>query len=78
MDKKVEIYTSSSCPFCHQAKDFLTENNIAFTEYNITEDPSHQEKLLERSGQSHIPVIYINDEMIVGFDESKLRELLSL
>ena len=76
--KKVEIYSSQTCPFCQQAKDFFADNNIEYIEYDIMSEPEHQSKLLERSGQSHIPAIFIDGELVIGFDESKLKELLEL
>lgn len=37
--KNVTIYTSSSCSYCHAAKDYFNENNIPYTEKNVSEDP---------------------------------------
>lgn len=78
MNKKVEIYSSQTCPFCQQAKEFFKDNNIEFTEHDVMSDPEKQKELMERSGQTHIPVIFIDDEKVVGFDEEKLKEMLEI
>jgi len=78
MDKKVEVYSSPTCPFCTQVKDFLKENNIDFKEINILEKEENRAELTERSGQAHIPVTFVDEEMIIGFDEDALKKALGL
>jgi len=74
--KNVTIYSTPTCHFCHAAKDFLKENNIEFTDYNVAEDTEKRSEMVEKSGQMGVPVIMIDDEIMVGFDEAKLKEKL--
>lgn len=74
----VTIYSTPTCHFCHAAKDFFTENKVAFTDYNVATDLPKRQEMIQKSGQMGVPVIYVGDEVIVGFDEEKLRKLLSL
>ena len=60
------------------AKDFFKENNVAFTDYNVAEDPSKREELIDKSGQLGVPVIFIGDDMVIGFNKPKIVELLGL
>ncbi|PIR86481.1 NrdH-redoxin [Candidatus Kaiserbacteria bacterium CG10_big_fil_rev_8_21_14_0_10_43_70] len=84
--KNVTIYSTPTCHFCHAAKEFFKENNIAFTDYDVSNDSEKRNEMLEKSGQMGVPVIFVDDpsntsgqaEMIIGFDESKLRSLLDL
>ena len=79
MDKKIEIYTSSTCHFCHDAKDFFNERSIAYTEYDVSEDAEKRKELVDRSQQMGVPVIFIEGaEMIIGFDKPKIMEALNL
>lgn len=75
--KKIEIYTSSTCKYCHMAMDFFRENNITFTEHNITEDPEAK-KFLVSKGYRGVPVIIIDGKEILGFEEEELRKELEL
>jgi glutaredoxin-like YruB-family protein len=77
-DKTVTIYSTPSCHFCHMAKEFFTENDVKFTDHNVVEDMDARQEMLEKSGQMGVPVIFIGDDMIVGFDEPKIRGLLGL
>jgi glutaredoxin-like YruB-family protein len=76
--KQVTIYSTPTCHFCHAAKDFFTENNIAFTDHDVASDLERRKEMIEKSGQMGVPVITIGDQFVVGFDEPKLRELLAL
>ena len=78
MDKTVTIYSTPVCHFCHAAKDFFAENNVAFTEHDVAADLEKRQEMIEMTNQMGVPVIRINDDVIVGFDEGKLKELLSL
>ncbi|MFA7309615.1 MAG: glutaredoxin family protein [Candidatus Paceibacterota bacterium] len=75
---EVKIYSTPTCHFCHAAKDFFTENGVAFTDYNVGSDLEKRKEMIEKSGQMGVPVITIGDQFVVGFDEPKLRELLAL
>ncbi|MBI3019896.1 MAG: thioredoxin family protein [Parcubacteria group bacterium] len=74
----VEIYTSPTCIHCKAAKEFFQEHNVTYTEYNVVEDPSRRQEAVEKSGQMGVPVILVNDEVVIGFDEERLSELLGV
>ena len=74
----VTIYTTPSCHFCHMAKDFFAANGVKFTDYNVATDLPKRQEMIQKSGQMGVPVIYVGDKLIVGFDEEKLRELLAV
>jgi glutaredoxin 3 len=74
----VTIYSTPTCHFCQAAKAFFKENNVEFTDYNVAEDNEKRAEMVEKSGQMGVPVILIGDDMLVGFDESKVKQLLNL
>jgi len=75
---QVTIYSTPTCHFCHAAKDFFTANNVKFTDHNVATDLAKRKEMIEKSGQMGVPVIYVGDEMVVGFDETQLRGLLKI
>jgi glutaredoxin-like YruB-family protein len=75
---QVLIYSTPTCPYCHQAKDYFKEKNIQFTDYNVGEDQVKAEEMVEKSGQMGVPVIDIDGEIVVGFDKMKIDQLLHL
>ena len=76
--KKVEIYSTPSCHFCHMAKDYFKENNVAYTEYDVASNLEKRREMVDKSGQMGVPVIIIGGQLTVGFNKSKLAELLGL
>ena len=76
--KEVTIYTTPTCGYCKMAKEFFDENNIAYKEYNVGTDLEKRKEMIEKSGQMGVPVILVDSEMTVGFDKTRLAELLEL
>ena len=74
----ITIYSTPTCHFCHMAKDFFTEHKAAFTDYNVASDLPKRQEMIQKSGQMGVPVIYVGDELIVGFDEDRIKELLKI
>ena len=74
----VTIYSTPTCHFCHAAKDFFTANGVKFTDYNVATDLPKRQEMIQKSGQMGVPVIYVGNELVVGFDEDRLRSLLSI
>jgi glutaredoxin len=60
------------------AKDFFTKNSIVFTEYNVASDLEKRKEMIEKTGQMGVPVILIDDEPIIGFDQERISSLLGL
>lgn len=76
--QNVIIYSTPTCHFCHMAKDFFKEKNIAFTDYNVATDLEKRKEMVEKSGQMGVPVINIGDQYIVGFNKPEIMKLLGL
>lgn len=60
------------------AKDFFKENNVEFTEHDVAADTEKRQEMIDMTGQMGVPVIQIDDDVIIGYDEDKLKELLDL
>lgn len=76
--KDVLIYSTPTCHFCQMAKEFFKANNVAFNDYNVAEDQARRAEMIEKSGQMGVPVIYIGEDMVIGFNEGKIKQLLGL
>lgn len=74
----VTIYTTPTCHFCHMAKEFFGEHKVPFTEHDVARDLGKRKEMIEKSGQMGVPVITIGNQLVVGFDEGRLRELLAV
>ena len=74
--RRVTIYSTPTCPYCRQAKDYLTQKGISFDEFNVATDMEARNAMVQKSGQLGVPVIEIDGQVVVGFNRGKLDELL--
>jgi glutaredoxin-like YruB-family protein len=75
---KVTIYTTPTCVYCKMAKDFFKNHNIEYEEKDVTKDEALVEEMVEKSGQMGVPVIDIDGQIVVGFNEEMLSKLLNI
>lgn len=83
---KVEIYTTTYCPYCVKAKKLLDKKGVGYEEVNVEGDDEMRATLVERTGgRRTVPQIFIDGELVGGCDDlhsleasGKLDELLSL
>ena len=75
---KVTIYTTPTCHFCKLAKAFFQNNDVDYNEHDVQADLAARQEMMDKSGQMGVPVITVDDELIIGFDEERLRELLKV
>ena len=67
---KVEVYSTSYCPYCMRAKALLRSKRVEFDEIDVTDDPELRAKMVKRSGgRRTVPEIFINGQIIGGCDE---------
>ena len=65
----IEIYTKSTCPYCHRAKELLLKKSIKFQEHDLTQSPELRNLMIERtSGLTTVPQIFINNEYLSDCD----------
>ncbi|HUS25570.1 MAG TPA: glutaredoxin 3 [Candidatus Binatia bacterium] len=69
MSRKVRMYTTRYCPFCVMAKRLFQHKGVAVEEIAVDADPSLRQKIVQETGRRTVPVIFIGDEHVGGFDE---------
>ncbi|MGE0634014.1 MAG: glutaredoxin 3 [Pseudobdellovibrionaceae bacterium] len=70
----VKVYTTSFCPYCVAAKNFLKERGISFQEIDLSDKPDELRALKARTGLSTVPQIFFNDKLIGGFTDMRALE----
>lgn len=78
----VTIYSTPTCGYCTMAKDFLQEKGVEYEEVDVSVDQQKAQAMVEKTGQMGVPVIIIEkdgqEEVLVGFDQVQLTNLLGL
>lgn len=75
---KVTVYSTPTCQWCKKTKEFLKKNNVPFNDIDVAADQKAAQDMIKKSGQTGVPVIEVDKELIVGFDEDKLKKLLKI
>ncbi len=75
---KIKIYSTATCHYCKEAKEFFTENKLAYEEYNVGTDIAKRNEMIEKAGQLGVPVIDIDGNVFVGFDKPTIAEAVGV
>ena len=75
---KVTIFTTPSCVYCKMTKEFFAKNGVQYEEKNVATDTKAREEMLEKSQQLGVPVIEVDDTIIIGFDQKNLEKALGI
>ena len=75
---KVTIYSTPTCVYCKMAKEFFAKNNVAYEEHDVASDAAAREEMVNKSHQLGVPVIDIDSNIVIGFDQKTLEKLLNL
>ena len=76
MNKKIKVYGVSTCPFCKRTKEFLKDKGFDFEDLDVSANLDLAKEMIKKSGQMSIPVIEIDEEIVIGFDKEKIEALL--
>lgn len=74
----VKVYTSPTCPYCYTLKEFLKGRNVNFEEIDVLADEKAKEEIIKKAGKLEIPIVEIDNEVVVGFDKEKIVKLLGI
>jgi glutaredoxin-like YruB-family protein len=76
--KEVKVYSTPTCPWCKKAKQFLDANKVTYQDFNVAQDHAARDEMVKKSSQTAVPTIIIDGEIVVGFNESVLKEKLGI
>ncbi|MEJ2142968.1 MAG: glutaredoxin 3 [Gammaproteobacteria bacterium] len=66
---EIDMYCTSTCPFCQRAEKLLVKKGVNFNKINVENNQPKLKEMLKRSGQNTVPQIFIDDKHIGGFDD---------
>jgi glutaredoxin len=83
MPKEIHLYTLSTCGWCKRAKRFLAEHKIEaqITDVDLLEGEEKEKaraEVAKHNPRRSYPTLVVDEEVIVGYDEDRMKELLGL
>jgi len=77
MSYRVRIFSTPTCPYCKQAKEFLSSKGISFEDIDVSSNPEGLKEMRTITGGARtVPVIVIDDTVIVGYEETDIAKTL--
>jgi glutaredoxin 3 len=85
MSATVVMYSTRFCPFCVRARSLLENKDVGYTDIGVDSQPQLRREMMQRSGRTTVPQIWIGEKHVGGFDDlarleqlGQLDELLKL
>ena len=83
MARKVKIYSTTTCPYCHMEKHYLKSKGVEFEDVLLDQNPDKVQEFIDTCGSMGVPCTHIikddgTEEIILGFDKHRLDEMLGL
>jgi len=78
MAHQIKVYSTPTCPWCKRTKQFLDENKIPHQNFDVASDKAARDDMISKTGQLGVPVVDIDGDVSVGFNEKWLRQKLNL
>ncbi len=76
-EPRVSVFVTSWCPYCRQATAHLTRVGVAYREVDVERDPAGREELNRKAPFARgVPVLEIDGEILLGYDEETTDTLL--
>jgi len=75
---KVTIYSTPTCVYCKMAKEFFKEKGVAYEEHDVAADAAARKEMFDKTRQMGVPVIAVDDQVIIGFDKKALEQALGM
>lgn len=71
------MYTTPTCGYCSQVKQYLAQREVAYREINVAADPQAAAEMVRVSGQRGVPVVVMDGQVVIGFNPARIDQLLS-
>lgn len=72
--KSVVMYSTAWCGFCRKARNYLKQNKIPFTEYDVEKSEKGRRDYKKLNGRG-VPILLIGDKRMNGFNVNRFKQL---
>ncbi|MDD5584036.1 MAG: Uxx-star family glutaredoxin-like (seleno)protein [Candidatus Omnitrophica bacterium] len=73
---EIKIYSTPTCPYCKMVKTYLSSKGVVYTDYDVSSNQTALAEMVKLSGQMGVPVVVIDGQIIIGFDQARIDSLL--
>ncbi len=77
-EKKIVVFSTPTCPWCQRLKSYLKEHGVAFEDKDVSRDQNAAIAMVQKSGEMGVPQMWVGRQVVVGFDQERIDQLLQL
>ncbi|MDA3814760.1 MAG: glutaredoxin family protein [Patescibacteria group bacterium] len=77
-NKNVTVFSTPTCVYCIVLKRWLDEKGVSYSEVDVSQDEEAQREMVQKTGQMGVPVLMIDEEVVVGFDRERIAKILNI
>jgi glutaredoxin-like YruB-family protein len=77
-NKNIRVFSTPTCVYCIVLKKWLDEKGVSYDEVDVSQDEEAQKEMVQKTGQMGVPVIMIDEEVVVGFDKERIAKILNI
>lgn len=75
-EPQVEVFTTSTCPYCTKLKAWLDEQGVDYVEHDVASDREQAMRMIRTTGQQGVPQTFVGDQAIIGFQPQEIAAAL--
>jgi glutaredoxin len=72
---RATLYVEPNSQFCQMARDFFSAQGIPFVEKDVSKDAEALQEL-RAIGTLAVPVILLEEHVVIGFDQERLATII--
>lgn len=76
--KTVKVFSTPTCPYCHMTKAYLKDKKVSFEDIDVSQDQGQAMQMVQKSGEMGVPQLWIDDQVVIGFNKPAIDQLLGL
>lgn len=76
--KNVKVFSTTTCPYCSMAKDHLKSKGVSYEDIDVSRDRAQAIAMVQKSGQMGVPQLWIDGQVVVGFDRARIDQLINV
>ncbi|MEA2092572.1 MAG: glutaredoxin family protein [Patescibacteria group bacterium] len=77
-NKNIRVFSTPTCVYCIILKKWLDEKGVSYDKVDVSQDEEARKEMVQKTGQMGVPVIMIDEEVVVGFDKEKIAKILNI
>lgn len=74
---QIKVFSTPTCPYCVMVKEYLKSKGAIYEDIDVSRNQAEARAMMQKSGQMGVPQLWIDGQVVVGFDKRHIDILLA-